>query len=143
MNEQPAEIVSQFLAVIVGIIGFISFLSSLMSGKTISLDHFDIGYIVETPPRPAPRPKQASRPKPVSRPKPAPKPAPKPKQVKIKTQVSKNQQHTKFQQDCIDVLIKLGFGKREAKSRMHMLLAKYSPTTLQEFIQVAFKREHT
>jgi hypothetical protein len=150
MNEQPPETVGQILAFIMIAIALCTFFFS-SKPQPKNMDFFKLGYIIDEPVAicnpiiPTAKNKSVvhnTAPK-TTKQKTVRAPKPKPKQAKVKTQVSKNQQHTKFQQDCIDVLIKLGFGKREAKSRMHMLLAKYSPTNLQEFIQVAFKREHT
>lgn len=136
MNAQPPEMVSQFLLIIFAIITFFSYLTYKPKSHNTNLDFFELGYIIDNEPKvnntysvdiqPIKKKKVSSK----------AKVNPKPRVVeKPKTKL----QLTQLQKDCIDSLVSLGFGKKEAKKRMHETFQKYSPNTLQDFIQKAFK----
>jgi hypothetical protein len=132
MNAQPPEIMSQFFLILFGIIAIFSYLTHKPKSHSTNLDFFEIGYIVDDKPKvnntyhlniePEKKKKTASKPKVIQKPKAKTKP-----------------QFTQFEKDCINSLVSLGFGKKEAKKRMCETFQKYSPTTLQDFIQKAFK----
>lgn len=136
MNAQPPEMVSQFLLIIFAIITFFSYLTYKPKSHNTNLDFFELGYIIDNEPKvnntysvdiqPIKKKKVSSKAKVNPKPRVVEKPKTKP-------------QLTQLQKDCIDSLVSLGFGKKEAKKRMHETFQKYSPNTLQDFIQKAFK----
>ena len=132
MNEQPAEYLSQILAFLFIAIAFMSYLFG--KPKTINLDNFEIGYISENP-----VPISSSFITPVTiveKPQPKPIQAVKPKPKKVKTQVSP------LQQDCISALRSMGMKKSEAVNKVNRAFSSnQKPSSVQEFIMEAFKRE--
>lgn len=129
MNPQPSEMTSQFLGLLFFIIAAISYITYKPKSYH-NIDFFELGYIVDNN-----RENNVVKIKPTI--------------TKTKTSKPKNttnsekpqkQTVTMFQQDCINALISLGFGKKEAKKRMYEISEKYSPKTLQDFIQAAFKK---
>lgn len=136
MNEQPQEIVSQFLAFIFILISVATYFFG--KAKPINLDYFELGQIHDNKPLHQPIYKQAKVKKTTKQPK--------PNTVKTVTKkqkpIVKKAKPTKLQIDCISALQSLGMKKSQAISRTKDVFDKKSPQSIQEFLMEAFKNEY-
>ena len=57
--------------------------------------------------------------------------------VNTVVKVPESKEDTKLKRDCVDVLIKLGFRKRDAKQKAKEVFANFSPQNIQEFLKEA------
>lgn len=130
---------SDTMAVILLLVGFYSFCSRYFSGRKIDLDNIELfrEYPV----------KQVQH---VSTPV---YPTYNTSTQKRKTKNSNIKQPTKkqaavintdvkdtFKEDCINALVSLGTKKKEAKLIVQQIFANHAPTTIQEFIKIAYHK---
>tara|TARA_Y100000004_G_C8952298_1_gene429155 strand:- start:464 stop:880 length:417 start_codon:yes stop_codon:yes gene_type:complete len=98
-----------------GFIGGLSFILCFFyyalypSAPKHSNDMFTIGYVEESPPI----------------------------VVNTVVKVPESKEDSKLKKDCMDVLIKLGFRKRDARQKTKEVFAKCSPQSIQEFLKEA------
>lgn len=128
MNEQPQEIVSQFLAFVFIAISVATYFFGKV--KPINLDYFELGQIHDNKPAPAPAKVIYKN------------TTPKKQYKKQVAKTPKKPELSDLQKDCINALKSLGFKKDQAKARMKKVFQATQPKTIQEFLMEAFKNEY-
>lgn len=125
MNPQPPEYVGNIFATLFVAVTVFHAVKAYLEGKVINLKDFDtitLGYLESHP---------YNNIIVVDKPK--------TKNVNIKQEIESHQLYI----DCIDTLVALGMKKMEAKKKTKHIFetAKPQPKTVQEFLNIALKRD--
>lgn len=133
---------SDTMAVFLLIVGFISFLQRFYSGRKIDLDNIEIFRehpIVYTQTYHHPINPVVHN-KPVKKKNTGVRNATKVKHTQQTVVSTPKSNNDDFKQDCLKALISLGTRKKEAQIIVKQVFDQYNPTTIQDFIQLAYTK---
>jgi|LakMenEpi12Oct12_1017442.scaffolds.fasta_scaffold00141_9 hypothetical protein len=138
MYTQPRSSTSDAFAILLLIVGFISFCRSFFGGKKIDLNNIEI---FREYPTESYRTSETYY-KPVVF-KPSKINNKKPKQTSTARQTRPSQtvdNNAGLKNDCVQALMSLGSKKKDAQKITNDIFARCSPKTIQEFIQIAYSK---